>query len=127
MPTRCGWRQLGANSGATRFIYDVYFYIKNPRASEALEFDTNQTTGGRRYVYGTQCGINYDHQWDVWDTAAKTWRKTGIGCSVKAYAWNHLTWEYKRIVASLGPAFHGSSSSTRLTGWSAMLDNTERK
>jgi hypothetical protein len=90
------WRELGPNDGASHFIYDVYFYIKNPGASEALEFDMNQTAGGRRYVYGTQCGVNYDHQWDVWDTAVGTWRKTGIGCSVKAYAWNHLTWEYYR-------------------------------
>lgn len=90
------WRELGANDKASHFVYSVYFYIKNPKASEALEFDTNQTAGRRRYVFGTQCGINYDHQWNVWDTGAGTWRKTGIGCSVKAYAWNHLIWEYYR-------------------------------
>ncbi len=90
------WKQLGGNGGATHFTYDLYFYIKNPSASEALEFDINQSTGGRKYIFGTQCGVHYDYQWDVWDPANHTWRKTGVPCSVKAYAWNHLTWQVYR-------------------------------
>jgi hypothetical protein len=90
------WKELGGNDGVSHFTYDLYFYIKNPAASEALEFDMNQTAGGRHYTFGTQCGINYDKEWDVWDTADGGWRKTGIGCSVKAYAWNHLTWQFYR-------------------------------
>jgi hypothetical protein len=82
------WKQLGANSRATHFTYDLYFYIKNPAASLALEFDINQSVGGRKYVFGTQCGHNYDHQWDVWGN--RRWNRTGVGCSVRAYAWNHL-------------------------------------
>ncbi len=29
------------------FVYDVYFYVKNLPASQALEFDINQFTGGK--------------------------------------------------------------------------------
>jgi hypothetical protein len=90
------WRQLGADDSATHFVYDLYFYIIDPGASEALEFDVNQSVGGRKYIMGTQCGINYDHQWDVWDTAGHGWRPTGIPCSVNANSWNHLTWEFYR-------------------------------
>jgi hypothetical protein len=91
------WTQLTPSDSASHFIYDMYFYIKDPASSEALEFDMNQTTGGRRYVYGTQCGVNYDHQWDVWDTANGHWMPTGVACTnVKAFAWNHLTWEFSR-------------------------------
>jgi hypothetical protein len=90
------WKSLPGNDAKTHFTYDFYFYIKNPAASEALEFDVNQSAAKRRYVYGTQCGVNYDHQWDVWDTAAGTWRKTGIPCSPKAYSWNHVTWQFER-------------------------------
>ena len=90
------WKSMAGNDAKTHFLYDFYFYIKNPAASEALEFDVNQAAGNRRYVYGTQCGVNYDHQWDVWDTAGGHWKPTGIGCSVKAYAWNHVTWEFER-------------------------------
>ncbi len=95
------WRQLGANGNVSHFTYDLYFYIKDPGSSEALEFDVNQSTGGRKYTMGTQCGINYDHQWDVWDTAGNTWRKTGIACNVTPYAWNHLTWEFYRANGSI--------------------------
>jgi len=88
------WKQLGANSGASHFVYDLYFYIKNPGAAQALEFDVNQSLGGRKYIFGTQCGVNDDHQWDVWGNGR--WNKTGAGCSVKAYAWNHLTAQFAR-------------------------------
>jgi len=90
------WTQLTPSDSASHFTYDLYFYIKDPASSEALEFDMNQTTGGRRYVYGTQCGVNYDHQWDVWDTANGHWMPTGVPCTVQALAWNHLTWEFSR-------------------------------
>lgn len=89
------WRQLGANAGSTHFLYDLYFYIKDPGAAEALEFDVNQSTGGRKYVFGTQCGVNADHQWDVWGN--NHWNPTGVGCSINAYSWNHLTAEFYRV------------------------------
>lgn len=88
------WRQLGANDGAAHFVYDLYFYVKDPAAAQALEFDVNQSTGGRKYIFGTQCGVNHDHQWDVWGN--NRWIPTGVGCSINAYSWNHLTWEFYR-------------------------------
>lgn len=91
------WKQLGANSSVKHFTYDLYFYVKDLKSAFALEFDNNQSTGGRRYVMGTQCGVNYDKQWDVWDTANKHWVKTGIPCTnVQAYKWNHLVEEFYR-------------------------------
>ena len=33
------WKQLGANPNASHFIYDLDFYVKNPNAPLALEFD----------------------------------------------------------------------------------------
>src|SRR5688500_786395 len=32
------WKQLGSNPGVRNFKYDLYFYIKNPGAAQALEF-----------------------------------------------------------------------------------------
>jgi hypothetical protein len=90
------WKSLPGNDSKSHFTFDYYFFITNPAASEALEFDVNQSAGNRRYIYGTQCGVNYDSQWDVWDTAANTWRPTGIACSPMANAWNHVTWEFER-------------------------------
>ncbi len=91
------WKQLGANAGASHFIYDLYFFLTNPGASQALEFDMNQSVGGRKYIFGTQCAIA-DGQWEVWNTAGNYWAKTGIGCAVPpAYRWNHLTLEFARV------------------------------
>ncbi len=88
------WRQLGANSAASNFIYDLYFYVKDLGAAEALEFDVNQSTGGRKYIFGTQCGVSYDPEWAVWGNGR--WNPTGAACPVNAYSWNHVTVEFYR-------------------------------
>lgn len=90
------WKQLGSNSGADRFVYDLYFYMKNPSASQALEFDVNQSTGGRKYIFGTECNFRGGGYWRVW-SASTSWVKTGIPCTkAAAYKWHHLIWEFQR-------------------------------
>jgi hypothetical protein len=91
------WEELGPSDASTHFQYDVDFYLTAPQNAFVLEFDANQTSNSRRFTFGTQCGIHYDGQWDVWDTAAGVWRNTGIPCAVpSAYQWHHLTWEFYR-------------------------------
>lgn len=91
------WKQLGANGNASHFVYDLYFYVKNPGAAQALEFDMNQSANGRKFIFGTQCDIKAHHDWDVWDTASGRWVKTGIACyAPPAYQWNHLVLEFAR-------------------------------
>ena len=91
------WKQLGGNSKVSHFIYDLYFYVKNPNAPQALEFDMNQSANSRKFIFGTQCDIKGHHDWDVWDTANSKWIKTGIACSAPpAYTWNHVVLEFSR-------------------------------
>ncbi len=91
------WKQLGANAGASHFVYDLYFYVNYPGNAQALEFDVNQSVNGKKYIFGTQCAIAAG-QWEVWNTAGNYWVKTGIGCSQPpAYYWNHLTLEFQRV------------------------------
>lgn len=91
------WKQLGAVSTATNFVYDTYFYIKNPVAAQALEFDANQSVGGHKYIMGTQCNIKDHKAWDVFDAAKSTWVSTGIPCSPPtAFTWHHLVLEFQR-------------------------------
>lgn len=91
------WNQLGAQPGASHFIYDLYFYVVNPSAAQALEFDINQSVNGRKYIFGTQCNPRGDGQWDVWDAIAGQWKPTGVGCSApSAYTWHHVTIEAAR-------------------------------
>jgi len=90
------WKQLGAVNTAHNVVYDLWFYIKNPAASQALEFDSNQANGRVRFIYGTQCNIAGGH-WDVWGNANGNWINTGIPCTAPtAYRWHHLTWEFRR-------------------------------
>jgi hypothetical protein len=90
------WKQLGAVDTATHLVYDLWFYIKTPQYSQALEFDANQANGSKRWVFGTQCNIGGNH-WDVWANAAGKWASTGIPCAAPtAYKWHHLTWEFRR-------------------------------
>ena len=62
------WKQLGAVNAAHNIVYDLYFYIKNPAASQALEFDSNQANGRRRWIFGTECSLG-GGVWKVWGNA----------------------------------------------------------
>lgn len=95
------WKQLGAVNGATHLVYDLYFYIKTPQYSQALEFDANQANGSKRWVFGTQCNIGAG-VWDVWGNGSGKWISTGIPCKAPtAYKWHHLTWEFSRGSSNL--------------------------
>lgn len=90
------WKQLGGQSAARKFVYDLYFYIKDPAAAQSLEFDMNQSVDGRKYIFGTQCAI-VRGKWEVWDTANAKWMDTGIPCyKPEAYKWHHLVLEFER-------------------------------
>ena len=92
------WKQLGSNSSVSNFQYDLYFYLKNPSAAQALEFDVNQSINGQKFIFGTECDIKNHHDWDVYDGADHQWMQTGIACSAPAaYTWNHLTLEFQRV------------------------------
>jgi hypothetical protein len=96
------WKQLGADNGKTNFQYDLDFYLTQPQFAQALEFDANQSTGNMKFIFGTQCNIKGDGQWDVWDTAGNTWRPTGIACAMPAaFQWHHLTWQFYRDASTV--------------------------
>jgi hypothetical protein len=91
------WKQLGSNTGVRSFIYDLYYYIKNPSASQALEFDVNQSLNGKKYIFGTECVLKGSKVWYVYDPYNHAWKATSIACSLpKAYTWHHVVLEFKR-------------------------------
>lgn len=95
------WKQLGAINTASNFKYDVYFYLTNPNAAQALEFDANQSNGAHKFIFGTQCNIRNGAHWDVWGGTSNTWQNTGIACTVPtAFTWHHLTWEFQRTATN---------------------------
>ena len=89
------WKQLGADSSAHNFTYSAYYYLKNPSAAQALEFDVNQSVGGHKFIFGTQCNMAA-HTYDVWSVGTH-WVHTGISCSrPQAYKWNHIVLQFQR-------------------------------
>lgn len=91
------WKQLGASNSKTHFVYDVYYYLRTPGYSQALEFDVNQSNGHHKFIFGTECNIKGGHVWDVYDPKGGAWRSTGIYCGQpSAYKWHHIHWEFYR-------------------------------
>lgn len=89
------WKQLTPAPNAHNFQYDVYYYLKNPGVSQALEFDVNQSVNGHKFIFGTQCNIAA-HSYEVWSSVTH-WVKTGIACSTpQAYKWNHIRLQFQR-------------------------------
>jgi hypothetical protein len=103
---------VAGGNGVSNFVYDLYFYIDNPEAPQALEFDVNQgfddTTEGsggapQRFTWGSECNFNGDTppgQWDIWNDSVGTWEPTGIPCHASEFAantWNHLTWNLHQM------------------------------
>jgi hypothetical protein len=90
------WKPVVQNTTASHFVYDMYLYMTNPRASQALEFSANQTVAGRRYKFSTQCAFERG-VWRIYSPFTKSWISTSAPCSrPPAYKWNHITLEYAR-------------------------------
>lgn len=89
---------VAGGDNVSHFNYDLYFYIDNPTAPQALEFDLNQTFGGNRWVWGSECNFKGDGVWDIWNDAPNTgWEPTTIPCQpFPANTWTHLVWQVER-------------------------------
>ena len=91
------WRSLGGGNVPSHFTYDLYFYTDHPELSQALEFDANQSFGGQRFIWGTECNYKDTKRWDIWDPEHSKWIPTTIPCDVPAGSvWHHLVWNFER-------------------------------
>jgi hypothetical protein len=89
----------GGNS-VSHFTYDLYFYIDNPDAAQALEFDINQTFGGVRWVWGSECNFRGETPglWDIWDDVNGWTPQPNMPCNpFPANTWIHLVWNVERV------------------------------
>lgn len=91
------WKQLGPQPATSHFVYDLYFYLKNAAAPQALEFDMNQSVNSKKYIFGTECDFTGLKHWRVWDYTLH-WQDTGVSCTQfqTANTWHHLIWEFER-------------------------------
>jgi len=91
---------IAGGNNVSHFTYDLYFYIDNPAAPQALEFDANQTFGGYRWVWGSECNFKGETppMWDIWDDASGVWRESNVPCNpFPANTWIHLIWQFERV------------------------------
>lgn len=82
------------------FTYDVYFWVSDASVSQAMEFDINQFTGGKSFIWGHECRIAGGHQWDVYDNVNHKWATTGVACNPVSGAWNHLILKVERTTGN---------------------------
>ena len=88
---------LGAQNSATHFVYDLEFFVDNPAAAQALEFNVSQSAGGNLYSFNTQCDLAGGQVWRVWDPVGGKWVASAVKCPrPAANTWNHLVWELER-------------------------------
>jgi hypothetical protein len=90
---------VAGGNNVSHFIYDLYFMVDKPNAPQALEFDINQTFGGNRWVWGSECNFNGSGKWDIWNDAPQTgWIPTTIDCKpFPGNTWIHLVWNVERV------------------------------
>jgi len=88
---------VAGGDNVSHFVYDLYFYVDNPNAPQALEFDVNQTFGGQRWVWGSECSFDGSGFWDIWNDVTG-WQPTTIPCKpFAANTWIHLVWKVERV------------------------------
>jgi hypothetical protein len=88
---------IAGGNNVSNFTYDLYFYIDNGNAPQALEFDVNQTFGGQRWVWGSECNFNGTGKWDIWNDLTG-WQPTAYPCTYfPSNQWIHLVWQLERV------------------------------
>jgi hypothetical protein len=92
------WVPLGGGANVSHFAFDLWFYIDNGQATQALEFDVNQTFGGTRWTWGSECNFDADGMWDIWNDAGNVWVPTNAPCPhFPSNTWIHLIWTVERV------------------------------
>lgn len=92
------WKSLGGGTLLKVSTYSMDFYITDGKLPEALEFDVNQSFGGVRYTWGTECSYKDSKKWDVWDPSTLVWVATKVPCKpLSSQAWHHLEWKFERV------------------------------
>jgi hypothetical protein len=91
------YRKMSANGTANHFIYDVYYYVKDPMASAGMEFSAAQHRYKQWYRWDWQCAYTMKY-WRTWDNAGSKWVNTTVPCvRPQAYKWQHVVLEGQRI------------------------------
>jgi hypothetical protein len=78
------------------FTYDVYFWVGNLGAAQAVEFDINQFFDNMGFIWGHECRVAGGNEWDIWNNVSQHWVPTGVSCYPASNSWNHLRLQVER-------------------------------
>jgi hypothetical protein len=91
-----GTRLEGRN--VSHFIFDLWFYIDDGNAPQALEFDVHQAFGGTRWTWRSECDFNQTGRWNLWDDLHGEWIPAWVDCHhLPSKKWVHLVWTLERV------------------------------
>ena len=118
------YASFGADTAATHFLYDGWFYLPNPSTNiGVLEFDMNQVmANGQTVIYGFQCD-SWSGTWDYTANAgtpeqfSDIWLHSSAACNIRNWdtnSWHHVQIGYARDRAG------------NVTYQSVWLDNIEQ-
>jgi hypothetical protein len=58
----------------------------------------NQTFGGTRWTWGSECNFDADQKWDIWNDAGDVWVPTNVPCThFPSKTWIHIVWTLERV------------------------------
>jgi hypothetical protein len=77
------------------FIYDTQFYVTDPTATQAAEFDVAMYLNGVGMQFEIQCNHLGKGEWDILDNVHGAWTPTTAPC-VLLSGWNHLSFQVQR-------------------------------
>lgn len=99
------WIKIGPQDAATHFLSDFWVYpTASVSSANALEYDIFQFTGGRAYMWGTQCNLAR-HTWQVDTENGQGWVDLPLTCGTSGSydtvftpnAWHHIKWQVERL------------------------------
>ncbi len=90
------WRGVAHSAAAANFTLDLYEYLDDALAPQAIEYAVTQALNGRWYKFSTQCSFSLG-VWRVWNSHRRAWTPTTAPCTrPQPQTWTHLTFQYQR-------------------------------
>ena len=78
----------------SHITYSVDFYSDHLELAHALEFDLGLNHSGRAHMFGTECRMEGNKVWAIWDNPGHKWVDTSVPCQALDGKWNHLVLEF---------------------------------
>ncbi len=83
-------------SSIHQLTYDVWFFGSHLELAHALEFDIGLNFNGRAMMFGTECRMEGNEVWALWDNPNHKWVDTQVPCKAVNGKWNHLVLQFHR-------------------------------